>query len=506
MTVREKQIDQTVVVVVEELQAPAAQEARRLRHTIRRRDIRKEFVPLVSIQRKHLLIDIGNEEILFAVTIDVRGVHAHAGAWRAVGAEPDLGGQPDLVPLALAAVDEQEILHGVVRDEEIHQTVIVDVGGHDAEALADRALNVGTGRHVGEGAVAVVAVQEVRRPLENAGDAVEAFPKLVVAAEHFARRRILDEAAEEQIELAVVVVVEPDRTRRPARRRDSSFGRDVAERPVAVVLVESAPAVRRHEDVWISVVVVIPDRTAHSKLIAAGDAGLVGHVGERPVAIVLVQRVLERRGRSIEVRLPAVDHEDVHPAVVVEIEERDARSHGLGQKPPGRNRVLMDPADAADARIDFLEQRGRREQPRVEPRDDGERRGAGEPEQTKSMATGNYHGLLILNSRPESASAEATADKPRTANRDSVSIGQMPQFRWNGARSASLVATFALGCCGALFLTLSPPAAPRVAAASGQAQTTVEMSDDEKLARATCSGCHNFAPPDILPKNAWRSE
>jgi hypothetical protein len=32
------------------------------------------------------------------------------------------------------------------------------------------------------------------------------------------------------------------------------------------------------------------------------------------------------------------------------------------------------------------------------------------------------------------------------------------------------------------------------------------MSDDERLARATCSSCHNFPPPDVLPKDAWRSE
>ena len=58
-----------------------------------------------------------------------------------------------------------------------------------------------------------------------------------------------------------------------------------------------------------------------------------------------------------------------------------------------------------------------------------------------------------------------------------------------GLRSAPLVATFALGCCGALVLTLSRPAVPRVEAASGQAQTTAGMSDDERLARATCSTC-----------------
>src|SRR6185436_9154763 len=81
----------------------------------------------------------------------------------------------------------------------------------------------------------------------------------------------------------------------------------------------------------------------------------------------------------------------------------------------------------------------------------------------------------------------------------------MPQSTRQDASSAPLVAIFALGCC-ALFLTLSRPAAPPAEASSGQAQSTAAMSDDERPARATCSTCHNFPPPDILPKDNWRSE
>src|SRR5918993_262584 len=29
---------------------------------------------------------------------------------------------------------------------------------------------------------------------------------------------------------------------------------------------------------------------------------------------------------------------------------------------------------------------------------------------------------------------------------------------------------------------------------------------DEQQARATCSGCHAFPPPDILPRESWRDE
>jgi hypothetical protein len=43
----------------------------------------------------------------------------------------------------VAAVHEQEVLHRVVRDEQVHQPVVVDVGRDDAERLAeDRWMSV----------------------------------------------------------------------------------------------------------------------------------------------------------------------------------------------------------------------------------------------------------------------------------------------------------------------------------------------------------------------------
>ena len=70
----------------------------------------------------------------------------------------------------------------------------------------------------GERAVAVVVKEGAGRGLEDARNAVEALAELVVAAENVVLQRELDEAAQEQIESAVVVVVEPDGAGRPVRR------------------------------------------------------------------------------------------------------------------------------------------------------------------------------------------------------------------------------------------------------------------------------------------------
>ena len=78
MAVGEKQIDVAVVVVVEELQPPAAQQPGRLRDAVGVRDVGERFAAVVPVEREHLLIDVGDEEILVAVAVEVRGVDAHA--------------------------------------------------------------------------------------------------------------------------------------------------------------------------------------------------------------------------------------------------------------------------------------------------------------------------------------------------------------------------------------------------------------------------------------------
>ena len=130
MAVGQEQVEVPVVVDVEELEPPAAHEAGGLRDVVCVRDVRERLVPVVAVERVHLLVHVGHEEVLPAVLVEIGGIHAHAGAGLAVGAEADLGGQPDLLPLAVAAVGEEEVLYGVVGHEEVHAPVVVDVGGH----------------------------------------------------------------------------------------------------------------------------------------------------------------------------------------------------------------------------------------------------------------------------------------------------------------------------------------------------------------------------------------
>ncbi len=83
------------------------------------------------------MVDVGDEQVDPAVLVIVGGIHAHAGAGLAFGAVTDICLQADLLELAIAPVEEQEIRDRVVRHEKIHAAVIVDVAGDHAPCLAE---------------------------------------------------------------------------------------------------------------------------------------------------------------------------------------------------------------------------------------------------------------------------------------------------------------------------------------------------------------------------------
>ncbi len=76
MSVDEKQIGIAVIVVVKELQSPAAQQLSRRRNLTRL--IREDQLLIVMIKTEKLLIDIGDEKILPAVAIVISRIDTHA--------------------------------------------------------------------------------------------------------------------------------------------------------------------------------------------------------------------------------------------------------------------------------------------------------------------------------------------------------------------------------------------------------------------------------------------
>ena len=146
----------------------------------------------------------------------------------------------DLLERAVSQVAIQLVGLGVVRDEQIRPAVLVVVQHRDAERFRAGIEDAARRRDVLEGAVAAIVKQPAGVAAVGFGRAVRLL-LAVEAAEDIVLGRPLDVVADEQIEQAVAVEVEPQRGRaegRPsgqaarARHVDERALAGIAEQPV----------------------------------------------------------------------------------------------------------------------------------------------------------------------------------------------------------------------------------------------------------------------------------
>ena len=226
---------------------------------------------------------------------------------------------------------------GVVGDVDVGPAVVVEVGDGDGEGVgADGLPHAGFFGDVGEGAVAVVVVEDVLAALE-AGRAAGDLDAFVGAAGGFGERRGLDVevdvVGDEEVEVAVAVVVEKGAAGVPAGGAlgEAGFRGDVGEGAVAVVAVEDVLAVVGDEEVVPAVVVDIADAAALTPS-GVGQAGREGDVGKGAVAVVLEQSVDGFLALGEAFEAGSVDEKNVEPVVVVEVVEGDAAAGGFKEE------------------------------------------------------------------------------------------------------------------------------------------------------------------------------
>ena len=190
----------------------------------------------------------------------------------------------------------------------------------------------------------LLRIQPVRHPVEHRRMAVHAVAVFLQAAVRVLREPEVEVVGDVEIEVSVAIEIEEPRARAPlgGPPGDACCGGDVAERAVAVVLVEHVWAEAGHIEIEIAVAVVI----------ANGDAGLVrglagatsvdarprGHVGERPILVVVIQHVAGARR--------AVDEIQVFEAVVVVVDPGDTGAEGLDHELLWRGAGLVDERDS----------------------------------------------------------------------------------------------------------------------------------------------------------------
>ena len=138
----------------------------------------------------------------------------------------------------------------IVGDEDVLPSVIVVVERDDAQPVAALRADAGRFADIGESAVAVVVIERWRLAVEIVGMAIAAHARAAVATIEVALRRPVDVVGDDEIESAVIVVIEPRGARcPPSRVLHACLRGHIGEGAVAIVVIEDAAAVAEDEQV-----------------------------------------------------------------------------------------------------------------------------------------------------------------------------------------------------------------------------------------------------------------
>ena len=139
--------------------------------------------------------------------------------------------------------------------------------------------------------------------------------------------------SDEQIQPPIAVVIDKRRSRPEERIFDARLRRHIAERSVAVVVVQNRGVVVGDVQILIAIVVKVAGCHADAKTFSS-DTRSGSHVGKRSVAIVAVQMIRRalaiRRGVIGDSRqISSADHIQIEQTVVVVIDPGAAGSRAF---------------------------------------------------------------------------------------------------------------------------------------------------------------------------------
>src|SRR5207249_5075530 len=98
---------------------------------------------------------------------------------------------------------------------------------------------------------------------------------------------IVNETANEQIQVSIVVVIEPYGAGGPAGSSYSCLFRHISKGSIMIIFVESAASVSCHEDIGPAVVVIVAHGDAHTE-ISAANFGFLCDICEGAVSVVFI--------------------------------------------------------------------------------------------------------------------------------------------------------------------------------------------------------------------------
>src|SRR5439155_26009911 len=122
-----------------------------------------------------------------------------------------------------------------------------------------------------------------------------------------------------------------------------------------VVAVENAAAILRDVQIGKAVAIVITDSNTHT-VAASSHTGFFGDIDERSVAVIFIECVAQRRIGIEEIAFTTVDEVNVHPSVVVVVQEGTACAGSFRKIVFRRTPVYVSPGNSGFSGRNFFEQ------------------------------------------------------------------------------------------------------------------------------------------------------
>ena len=340
MSVTQQNVGPAVVVEIEEARAPA-QKSRYFSQTGLKRLILKEPISGVVIQAGRIAGKVGLEHIEPAVAIVIGHCDSHARLGLSVGGVSNAGLHGGVRERSIVIVPVERRRAGIVGDVNIRPAIVVEIGDDDAQAVSARGVEDACWfGNVGKRSVAIIVEEYILAALQPRWS-TRHQQTFVFTRTGFRQRRGLrievDVVRDEQVEMAVLVIVDERApgvvALQPAlcSRGDAGLRCDIYEFAVAQILPQRTIAPVCNEQIVPAVVIEITDAAAGAPS-GARNTSRRRHIGERTVAIVLVQPADWRRsGRPLRLEARPVHQKDVEPSVMVIVEKRRSTPGGLQQ-------------------------------------------------------------------------------------------------------------------------------------------------------------------------------
>jgi hypothetical protein len=176
-------------------------------------------------------------------------------AWGLPSAPSAAGVAGNVLELSIFQILVEGASRGIVGDINIGPTVVVEVGGEHSKAVGAVGVgDAGSFRNIGEGAITMVVEENILAAVQawrTAGHH-HAFVQARAGFRNGSGGQVhIDVVGDEKIELAVAIVIDECTAGIPALTvgGNAGFGGDIGERAVAIVVVEDVFAEVSNEEI-----------------------------------------------------------------------------------------------------------------------------------------------------------------------------------------------------------------------------------------------------------------